>query len=91
MENHKLPSRRAALEIWRWRQVHGFVSDRSVENLQKIIEHHTATAVVRRLAREILNAGSLPGRSSWRRIRDLALEISGVLDGDPTRKYEAPF
>lgn len=91
MENHKSQSHRAASEIWKWRQTHGLMSDRSIQTLEEIIERHTAAHKAYLLVQEILLSGAPPSDAQWQKIRALAKDLSAIFEANQTKEYKPWF
>jgi hypothetical protein len=91
MPQHKSQSHRAASEIWKWRQTHGLMSDRSIEILAEIIERHVAAEKAHRLVKEILLASTPPSDAKWQKILGMAKELSEILDANQTKEYTPWF
>jgi hypothetical protein len=82
---------RPAREIWQWRQVHGFASDRSLVDLEEIILRHTQTTKTHALLKKVLAFGKPPGEVEWREIRQAAAALAEALERDNTREYPKWF
>lgn len=86
-----IQARRAAEEIWDWRQTHGLMSDRSIEVLAEIIGRHTRPAKAHDLVRKILAFTGPANDAKWREIRKAAETLSEEFEVDQTRVYEKWF